>query len=76
MPKVNVKFLASFRELAGTDEVQVEAGTPAEALTVLGLLDAIVEKTPLVAVNQHIVAMDSPLREGDEVALMPPMTGG
>jgi molybdopterin synthase sulfur carrier subunit len=29
-----------------------------------------------VAVNQDYVGRDHPIREGDEVALFPPMTGG
>ena len=29
-----------------------------------------------VAVNQDYVGQDHPIREGDEVALFPPMTGG
>jgi molybdopterin synthase sulfur carrier subunit len=29
-----------------------------------------------VAVNHALVAVDSPVRDGDEVALLPPVTGG
>jgi molybdopterin synthase sulfur carrier subunit len=29
-----------------------------------------------VAVNQNYVGLEYPLREGDEVALFPPVTGG
>ena len=29
-----------------------------------------------VAVNHQLVAVDAPVREGDEVALLPPVTGG
>lgn len=32
--------------------------------------------TVRVAVNQDYVGRDHPIREGDEVALFPPMTGG
>jgi len=32
--------------------------------------------TVRVAVNQEYVRQDHPIREGDEVALFPPMTGG
>jgi molybdopterin synthase sulfur carrier subunit len=30
----------------------------------------------LAAVNQTLVAFDHPLRDGDEVAFFPPVTGG
>ena len=29
-----------------------------------------------IAVNQKVVAMDAPLKDGDEVAFFPPVTGG
>jgi molybdopterin synthase catalytic subunit len=31
---------------------------------------------PLVAINQHHALPDSPLADGDEVALLPPLAGG
>jgi len=33
-------------------------------------------KTVRVAVNQDLAAKDTPLKNGDEVALFPPVTGG
>ncbi|MEO0018229.1 MAG: hypothetical protein RLZZ522_1512 [Verrucomicrobiota bacterium] len=54
------------------------AATPAElyaALTArqpLGLAQAALR----VAVNDEFVAWDHPLRDGDRIALLPPMSGG
>ena len=31
---------------------------------------------PLVAVNQVHASLDAPVRDGDEVAILPPMAGG
>jgi molybdopterin synthase sulfur carrier subunit len=34
------------------------------------------EQRVMVALNQELAALDSPLKEGDEVAFFPPVTGG
>lgn len=61
---------------------------PAQVRDVAGLLDWLRERGPRyaetlrdlsvvrVAVNQEYVGRDSPVRDGDEVALFPPVTGG
>lgn len=76
MPKVNLKMLASFRELAGQECLEADATTPREAIESLSCGADILDQTPLVAVNHTIVELDHALAEGDEVAVMPPMTGG
>ena len=76
MPKVNLKMLASFRELAGQELFSLDAATPREAIQSLSSGADILAQTPLVAVNHTIVELDHALAEGDEVAVMPPMTGG
>jgi molybdopterin synthase sulfur carrier subunit len=40
------------------------------------LADALGEKRTLVAVNQQICGSDTELSDGDEIAFMPPVTGG
>ena len=76
MPKVNLKMLASFRELAGQELISADAKTPREAIESIPCGVEILQQTPLVAVNHTIVVLDHSLAEGDEVAVMPPMTGG
>ena len=76
MPKVNLKMLASFRELAGQELISADAKTPREAIESIPCGVEILQQTPLVAVNHTIVELDHALAEGDEVAVMPPMTGG
>lgn len=50
------------------DWLQRRGGIYAEALHDLSIIR--------VAVNQDYVGRDHPLRDGDEVALFPPVTGG
>ncbi len=72
---VNVKLFAGLRERAGWSELAVEAGpTVGDVWRELGLG----EEPPglLYAVNKEYADRDRPLAEGDEVALIPPVSGG
>ncbi len=65
-----------------------EAALPPEIRDVAGLIDWLRRRGPAyaealknpavvrVAVNQEYVGRDHPVRDGDEVALFPPVTGG
>ncbi|KGQ55679.1 molybdopterin synthase small subunit [Gallibacterium anatis str. Avicor] len=80
---IKVVFFAQTRELIGESAIEVEAKyADAEALR-----QALSEKDErwalalnsgriLVAVNQSIVPLSTPLQAGDEVAFFPPVTGG
>jgi molybdopterin synthase catalytic subunit len=77
---VQVRLFASYRESAGTARLEVLLPTGA---TVSHLLAALAERVPglsaargLVAVNHTYVAADCVLHDGDEVALIPPVSGG
>ena len=76
---VKVLLFASLREQAGWSDRCM----PLNALAVssareiwdrleLGDLPQVV----LVAINQHIVSADHPVQAGDELAFLPPFTGG
>lgn len=77
-----MKLFGALREQAGSGEVPLDLpeGAPAAAvvealagkLPSLGALGARV----VVSVNQEVVRGDRPLAEGDEVALLPPVSGG
>jgi len=81
--KVKVLFFASARESAGTGQVMIDLEPPALASSLLRVL---VETYPdldfagnqiSVAVNKAYLGQeDVQLREGDEVALLPPIAGG
>jgi molybdopterin synthase catalytic subunit len=75
--KVAVKLFAALRERAGTRERSVELAEDAsidDVWPALGLGD---EPAGLVyAVNRTYVERGTPLSDGDEVALIPPVSGG
>jgi molybdopterin synthase catalytic subunit/molybdopterin converting factor small subunit len=75
--RVTVRLFAGLREHAGTGQREVELGDGARAEDVWPALDLGDEPVGLVfAVNRAYVARDSALAEGDEVALIPPVSGG
>ena len=79
---VRVKFFAGPREVMGTGEIELEI--PAGA-TVGEFLELLTGKYPIlqeyarfitVAVNRTYAAAETELRDGDEVACLPPVGGG
>lgn len=79
---VTVKCFASLREELGVTEMQMPL--PGPAATVGDVLDGLLKAAGrplgrthlLAAVNMTHAAMDVPVRDGDEVAFFPPVTGG
>lgn len=79
---VTVKLFAVYQEVIQSPEIQLEL--PAAA-TVATVLDRLIEQYPLLqswrsitqfGVNLEQVAADRPLADGDEVVLIPPVSGG
>lgn len=82
---INVHYFANIRETLGVAREQVPLPQPA---TVTALIDALValhgsrwqsllkETRVLVAVNQAVVPVTAVIKQGDEVAFFPPVTGG
>ncbi|MDQ3778279.1 MAG: molybdenum cofactor biosynthesis protein MoaE [Actinomycetota bacterium] len=71
---VRVRLFAGLRERAGWSEREVDASTVAEVWPALGLGDE--PEGLLYAVNQEYADRSRVLAEGDEVALIPPVSGG
>jgi MoaE-MoaD fusion protein len=77
--RVVVRLFAGLRERAGTGEQQVELAEGATAADVwASLADRLGERPDglVLAVNRRYAAEDTPLADGDEVALIPPVSGG
>jgi molybdopterin converting factor subunit 1 len=80
---VRVRLFAVLRERAGSEEVEVElreGATVAEALAALGdghRLGDILDRMPVrMAVNRDYADAGTRLDPGDELALIPPVSGG
>jgi molybdopterin converting factor subunit 1 len=79
--RVDVRFFALFRERTGAsvDTIQLPDGATSSDLLVL-LHDKYPSLPPsdslMVAVNSQYADRDHPLADGDEVALIPPVSGG
>jgi molybdopterin synthase catalytic subunit len=75
--KVRVRLFAALRERAGTGEVELELPEGARVADALARLDHLAGGLSLVmAVNREYAAADAPLSPGDELALIPPVSGG
>lgn len=77
-----MKFFASAADAAGTREQRVKLTAPADIKT---LLDALCSEHPKlerlrsvtrVAINLEYAAETDALKDGDEVAIIPPVSGG
>src|SRR5664279_2853777 len=80
--QVRVRYLGMLKEIAGRDEEPVEV---ADDASVGKLLAALQQRIPqlqqfrhaiAVAVNYEYSSSETQLRDGDEVALIPPVSGG
>lgn len=79
---IGVRYFAAARERAGCSDERLPVPNPA---TVQGLLSEIARLHPSlepllkylrVAVNQEFQELTTPVKAGDEVALIPPVSGG
>jgi molybdopterin synthase catalytic subunit/molybdopterin converting factor small subunit len=71
---VRVKLFAGLRERAGWSERELEAATVADVWPQLGLGDE--PRCLLYAVNLEYADRDQELMDGDEVGVIPPVSGG
>jgi molybdopterin synthase catalytic subunit len=72
--RVTVRLFAGLRERAGWSKREVEAATVGDVWAALGLGDE--PDGLLYAVNKKYAPRDTALSHGDEVALIPPVSGG
>jgi sulfur-carrier protein len=79
---IRLKLFAFFRQAFGASDLQYEIRAGA---TAKDLIDDIISKHPaleksrdhvIITVNKQAVHPDALLNEGDEVAILPPVSGG
>ena len=74
---VRVRLFAILRERAGRSEVELDLPDSARVNDALAALGDVTGGLKVVmAVNREYVSGDTPLRPGDELALIPPVSGG
>ena len=79
---VTVRAFARYAEILGLEETTLELAEPATVGDAVKLLRKsapnghLLPERPLVAVNLEHVLVETPLRQGDELALLPPLAGG
>lgn len=80
--KIRVMLFAQLRELAGTDTLEIDGD---EIMSVGEIKKRLYEKFPqlreamgraLCAVNEEYARDEVLVREGDRIALIPPVSGG
>ncbi len=80
--EILVRYFASHRDITGLTEQQIQLDTGA---TIGALWDRLIADYPrlsgysgrvLCAVNHEFSSLDHPLHDGDEVAFIPPVSGG
>jgi molybdopterin converting factor subunit 1 len=80
--RVRVRLFARLGDLAGTREADIDTG---EGITAADAYRLLCDRFPamaglngslMYAVNAEYVQADQPLRDGDELALIPPVSGG
>jgi molybdopterin converting factor subunit 1 len=81
---IRLIYFASLRTIAGKDEETIDLD---QETTIQQLGERIRETTPqigemilgkkiMVAVNQDVAQLDTVVKDGDEIAFLPPFSGG
>ena len=80
--RVTIRLFARLREITGSGELAREVSAPADAQAAWEALTqefpALGQYRPVIscAVNEQYAKFDTPLADGDEVAFLPPVSGG
>ncbi len=73
---IQVKFFASLREQVGLSDTEINAADTVSDAWLMATGQQDLPARILVAVNLDYATLDTPIKDGDEVAFFPPVTGG
>lgn len=80
--RIRLLLFALYRDLTGVSELEIDVQDGSSAAAALATLRendprfVRIPDRPVVAVNRVYAGLDVLLREGDELALLPPVAGG
>lgn len=84
-PMIKVLFFAQLADFAGRDSLEIKCPdklTPVKLVQLLqeelpeALTDALIDETAMVSANKVMIAWNDVIADGDEVAFLPPFSGG
>jgi molybdopterin converting factor subunit 1 len=81
---ITVKYFASLRSIAGKEKDQFNMGSETTLINLTHEIsktapiigEMILGKKVMVSVNLDVASLESIIRDGDEIALLPPFSGG
>jgi len=75
---INVRLFASLREQFGKPDLSIEANTATNVQEVWNIISngTSMQSNTLCAINMEYVELSHKVKDGDEVAFFPPVTGG
>ena len=82
---IKILFFAQLRDFAQADSMEVDLGaakvardllTTLEGQAPAALIEALLDESAMVSINHKYAGWDGELSDGDEVGLLPPVSGG
>jgi molybdopterin converting factor subunit 1 len=81
---ISVKYFANLKEVAGKESEELTASDGMKLKDLCNqlensqsqIVEMIRQKNVMVAINQEMANMDSVIKDGDEIAFLPPFSGG
>jgi len=75
--RVNVRLFAVLRERAGSESLEIDLDEGATVADAIRALEPVAGEMPFrVAVNREYASDSTPITKGDELAAIPPVSGG